>query len=176
MYKIDDFYEARARMIAKRFGGNAEGARMNQLGGTRRSKKQSPSIGNDKKIGVFLKKNNFKPLPNMEEANIFLNNGHVIHFSKPKVMIGPPILHTTVLSGPSANEKVTELLPGILNQLGENMSEVYSNALRSYTDREYGSSRQFGTAASERKGEEFEEDDDDDVPELVENFEEASMR
>jgi nascent polypeptide-associated complex subunit beta len=165
-----DIAEARAKMIEKRFG-NGQGAR---FAGMRRSRNPASSkLGDDKKLGIFLRKNQFKSLPNMEEANIFLNNGQVIHIMSPKVMVGPPVLHTTVLSGPSTVEKITSLLPGILNQLGENMSEAYSKELRSYSDKEYGNSKQFGTAAGD--GEE-EEDDDDDVPELVENFEEASMK
>ena len=166
--------EARARMIAKRFGGNAEGARVSRCGGMRRSMAKTSGMGDDKKLGVFLRKNKFKQLPNMEEANIFLTNGQIIHFVNPKVMIGPPVLHTTVLSGPTSIEKVTALLPGILNQLGEGMSEAYSGALRSYGDREYGNSKRSGTAAGNEDDEG--EDDDDDVPELVESFEEASMR
>jgi nascent polypeptide-associated complex subunit beta len=160
--------EARAKMIEKRFG-NGQGSR---FAGMRRNRAKPASMGDDKKLGVWLRKNQFKPLPNMEEGNIFLNNGQVIHIMRPKVMVGPPVLHTTVLSGPSTVEKITSLLPGILNQLGENMSEAYSKELRSYSDQQYGSTKQFGTAA----GEEEEEDDDDDVPELVENFEEASMK
>lgn len=63
---------------------------------------------------------------------------------------------------------VTEMLPGILNQLGpESMDR-----LRKYAETMgAGQSNQSATIEEEE-----EDDDDDEVPDLVENFEDAAAK
>jgi nascent polypeptide-associated complex subunit beta len=93
-----DIEDARARMIAKRFGGNQNGASTG--GGARRKKKTVHKTANngsniylsslpylpsdDKKLTSALKKLGVTPIPGIEEANLFQADGNVIHFTNPK--------------------------------------------------------------------------------------------
>lgn len=71
--------------------------------------------------------------------------------------------NTFVISGAAESKQLTELLPGILNQLGpESMDR-----LRKYAESLGVTGAGAGAA---------EEEDDDEVPELVENFEEAAAK
>ena len=77
--------EARARMIAARFGGNTHGASTGGQGSVRRKKKGAiKTVGDDKKLGGVLKKMALQPLNGFEEVNIFKNDGEVIHITSPK--------------------------------------------------------------------------------------------
>lgn len=62
------------------------------------------------------------------------------------------------------NKELSEMLPGILNQLGPDSLNSLKRLAESY-----------GTGgAPAPDAEEDEDSDDDDVPDLVENFEEAA--
>ncbi len=83
--------------------------------------------------------------------------------------------NTYVVSGSVENKRLEEMMPGILTQLGEE-SMPY---MRSYAERAGALAPQmgggaFGAAAAAAADED--EDDDDQVPELVENFEEAAAK
>jgi nascent polypeptide-associated complex subunit beta len=67
------------------------------------------------------------------------------------------------VSGTVETKRLDELLPGILNQVGEESMDK----LRQYANSQ-GNNGQVE--------EEEEDDDDDDVPDLVENFEEAAAK
>ena len=103
----DSIEEARARMIAKRFGGNSKGASTGGGGTQRRKKKSAHKTSNagiiywyfsnmwsnliflgldDKKIADTLKKLGCNTIPGIEEVNIFKDD-EVIHFSAPKGML-----------------------------------------------------------------------------------------
>lgn len=101
-----DIEDARAKMIAKRFGGDAKGASTGGGGSVRRKKKtahKTPSSGvymrycdayvrlfwtsDDKKLGSTLKKLGVSGIPGIEEVNLFKENGEVIHFVNPKGII-----------------------------------------------------------------------------------------
>ena len=56
-------------------------------------------------------------------------------------------------------------MPNILNQIPEDMAGVFADRLRSYASTSYGG----GTDGAEEV-----EDEDEDVPELVENFDEVA--
>jgi nascent polypeptide-associated complex subunit beta len=152
--------EARKAMIAKRFGGNAQGARTGGAG-TQRNKSKggaARSGGEDKKLGTVLKKLGVQPLNGVEEVNIFKNDGNVIRITTPKIQASVPS-NTYAVSGDVSEKNLAEFLPGIMSQLGPESFERL---------KEYAASLQQqagGAAATE---------DDDDVPELVENFEEAA--
>jgi nascent polypeptide-associated complex subunit beta len=82
----DGIDAARARMIAKRFGG-AENVRTGGKGTVRRKRKaqhKTSSTADDKKLGATLKKLGVTNIPGIEEANMFKNTGEVIHFRNPK--------------------------------------------------------------------------------------------
>jgi nascent polypeptide-associated complex subunit beta len=77
--------------------------------------------------------------------------------------------NTYVISGSSENKKLEEFLPGILSQLGpESM-----NYLRSYAESMGATKTNQGASSTIL---EEEDDDEDDVPDLVENFEEAAAK
>lgn len=71
------------------------------------------------------------------------------------------------MSGTSESKRVEELLPGILNQLGPESMDY----LRSYVDIMKAAAGAGGLAPTEEG-----EEEDDEVPDLVENFEEAANK
>jgi len=155
--------EARKAMIAKRFAGNAAGARTGGAGSQRNKSKGGlkGAGGDDKKLSGVLKKMQMQPLKGVEEVNIFKADGSVIHITQPKIEASIPC-NTYVVSGNAETKQLTDLLPGIMTQLGpESIDRL----------------RQYAAAMGAANGgaiPEGAEDDDDDVPELVENFEEAA--
>ena len=90
--------------------------------------------------------------------------------ASPRCMSSPPSLavqasiaaNTYVVSGPSQVKKLQDLLPGILSQLGPDNLASLKKIAQAYE--------------KDKKPEAAGDDDDDDVPDLVENFEEASKK
>jgi nascent polypeptide-associated complex subunit beta len=157
MAETDAMAAARAKMIAKRFGGASTST--GGKGSVRRKKKvatRSASAQSDAKLGTTLKKLGATNIPGIEEVNFFKEDGKVIHFTNPKVQAAIQC-NTYVISGPNEEKPLQELLPSIVSQLGmDNISQLQSMA-------------QAGAGAA------GDDDDDDDVPDLVEgNFEEVS--
>merc|ERR1719498_702065 len=104
----------------------------------------------------------------VEEVNIFKNDGTVIHITGPKIQASIPS-NTYVVSGAAENRRIEELIPGILSQLGPESMDY----LRSYADMMKAAAGGVGGAMdSVEEGEE----EDDEVPDLVENFEEAAAK
>merc|ERR1711957_152901 len=129
--------------------------------GVRRKRKalsRSAAAQSDVKLSSALKKLGATNIPGIEEVNLFKEDGKVIHFVNPKVQASIAA-NTYIISGPSETKPLQELLPSIVSQLGvDNLSQLQSIAASAQ-----------GTGAS------VEEEDDDDVPDLVEgNFEEVS--
>lgn len=160
--------EARAKMIAKRFGGQAS-TTTGGKGSIRRKKKvstRSSSAQSDAKLSTTLKKLGATNIPGIEEVNFFKEDGKVIHFKNPKVQAAIAA-NTYIISGPSETKPLQELLPSIVSQLGmDNFSALQNMAAAQ------GAGGQ--AAATIPEGD---EDDDDDVPDLVEGtFEEASEK
>jgi nascent polypeptide-associated complex subunit beta len=159
--------EARKAMIAKRFGGNPNGARTGGAGSQRnKSKGNVIKGGDDKKLSGVLKKMQMTPLKGVEEVNIFKNDGSVIHIVQPKIEASIPC-NTYVVSGSAETKNLTDLLPGILTQLGPESVERL---------RQYAAAIGAAGAGANANGTIKEENEDDDVPELVENFEEAAAK
>lgn len=158
-----DIAAARAKMIAKRFGGATTST--GGKGSVRRKKKvasRSAAAQSDAKLGTTLKKLGATNIPGIEEVNLFKEDGKVIHFVNPKVQasIGA---NTYIISGPSETKPLQELLPNIVSQLGmDNLSQLQNMAAQ-------------GGGAGGAMAADDDDDDDDDVPDLVEgNFEEVS--
>lgn len=165
MAEADAMAEARAKMIAKRFGGASTST--GGKGSVRRKKKvatRSSTAQSDAKLGTTLKKLGATNIPGIEEVNLFKEDGNVIHFVNPKVQasIGA---NTYIISGPSETKPLQELLPSIVSQLGmDSLSQLQSMAAQAGVG---------GADAAAPAG--GDDDDDDDVPDLVEgNFEEVS--
>ena len=97
--------------------------------------------GDDKKLQASLKKMNVQPIQAIEEVNMFKEDGNVIHFAAPKGRLDIPVLkqqlgmyqmvndlvsavhasvpsNTFAIYGNGEEKELTELVPGILNQLG----------------------------------------------------------
>mmetsp|Transcript_9875 Transcript_9875/g.14853 ORF Transcript_9875/g.14853 Transcript_9875/m.14853 type:complete len:164 (+) Transcript_9875:84-575(+) len=161
-----DMEEARARMIAKRFGGNKAGASTGGGGSARRKKKTVHKTQNDdKKLSSALKKLNLTPISGIEEVNLFKEDGHIIHFTNPKVQASLQS-NTYVVSGNGETKQLQDLFPGILSQMGqENM-----NSLRQMMEAMGGDGAAAAGAPADGNG------SDEDIPDLVENFEEASNK
>jgi len=143
--------------LAARF---ATSAAIGGKGSVRRKKKavHKAAAADDKKLQATLKRLGVNNLPSIEEANLFKDDGTIIHFENPRVQASLQG-NTYVISGTPETKSVHELLPGILSQLGpESMQELRKVA-------EKLKSMDGGAAAA---------DDDDDVPPLEANFEAVS--
>jgi len=147
---------------------------VNRLGGKgtpRRKvikKSANTSAANDQKLQGALKKLNLQPITGVEEVNMFQNDGNVLHFNAPKVHAA---LTSNVLAvyGRGQTKELTDLVPGILNQLGpDSLASLRKLAAQyqSQTNATTGAAAN-GNGTAEAK----EDDDDDDVPDLVESFE-----
>lgn len=61
-------------------------AMANSTGPRRKNfKKAAKAPADDKKLQATLKKLNAQPIPSIEEVNMFMEDGNVIHFKAPKV-------------------------------------------------------------------------------------------
>jgi len=92
------------------------------------------------------------------------DDGVVIHFNNPKVQASVPA-NTFAIVGHAENKQITDMLPGILNQLGaESLTHL---------------KRLAGNVSSLSKGiggQPTVEEEDEDVPDLVGDFDEPSKQ
>ena len=89
------------------------------------------------------------------------DDGTVIHFNNPKVQASLAA-NTFAITGAAETKRITDMVPGILSQLrAENFSH-----LKQLANVQSGGADGFGNAPIE--------EDDDEVPDLVENFDEAA--
>merc|ERR1711934_660732 len=131
--------------------------------GTARRKKKvvhRTATTDDKKLQSSLKKLSVNNIPGIEEVNMIKDDGTVIHFNNPKVQASLAA-NTFAVTGHAENKQITDLLPGILNQLGAE-SLTHLKKLASNVPTADGMDDPGNDA-----------DDDDDVPDLVENFDEC---
>ncbi|GFS08361.1 transcription factor BTF3 [Elysia marginata] len=149
----------------KQLQAKADAVRIGGKGTARRKKKviHRTATTDDKKMQYSLKKLSVNSIPGIEEVNMMKEDGQVIHFNNPKVQASLGA-NTFAITGLAENKEMSDLLPGILNQLGaESLNSL--KKLASSVASNAGDSNKQTTA---------DVDDDDDVPELVENFDEAS--
>jgi len=135
--------------------------RIGGKGSVRRKKKvvHRSSATDDKKLQSSLKKLTVNNISGIEEVNMIKDDGTVIHFNNPKVQASLNA-NTFAVSGHAENKQITEMLPGILNHLG---AEGFNQLKRLASSVNACSVPSGGV-----------DEDDDDVPELVEDFEAAS--
>jgi len=128
--------------------------------GTQRRKKKvihRTATTDGKKIEISLKKLSVNSIPGIEEVNMIKEDGQVIHFNNPKVQASLAA-NTFAITGHAENKQIADMLPGILNQLGaESLSSLKKLA-----------------ASGEKPSQAPMADEDDEVPDLVGNFDEAS--
>jgi nascent polypeptide-associated complex subunit beta len=140
----------------------ASAVRTGGKGSVRRKKKavHKTTTTDDKRLQSTLKRLGVNTIPGIEEVNIFQDES-VIHFVNPKVQASIAA-NTWVVSGPSQTKKLQDILPSIINQLGpDNLANLKKLA------QQFQKKDNLGGIA---------EEEDDDVPELVEGetFEEAA--
>merc|ERR1711864_7926 len=136
--------------------------------GTARRKKKvvhKTTTVDDKKLQTILKKQGVQTIPNIEEVNMIRDDGTVLHFNNPKVQASLSA-NTFSVNGAFETKQLTEMLPGILSQLGaEGLTNLRQMAQVMNAGRGI-------MGADPQEGDEV--DDDDDVPDLVDNFDEPS--
>merc|ERR1712055_140360 len=137
-------------------------------GTVRRKKKvvHRTATTDDKKLQSSLKKLSVNNIPGIEEVNMIKDDGTVIHFNNPKVQASLAA-NTFAVTGHAENKQITEMLPGILNQLG---AESLTHLKRLASNVSGGQ----GMGGMEGAGGTMDEEEDDEVPDLVENFDEVS--
>lgn len=127
---------------------------------------------------------------------MFKEDGTVIHFTNPKVQASLAA-NTFAITGQSEQKRISDMMPGILNQLRpENLNRLnnlfsdlagaggQSNnvadllaaaaAAQKQQQQEQSDGSNVGAAATGTSSSIIEEEDDDEVPELVQNFDEAA--
>jgi len=150
----------------------AESANAIKIGGkgtARRKKKiiHRPANADDKKLQSSLKKLAANNIPGIEEVNMFKDNGEVIHFTNPKVQASLGS-NTFAISGPSDTKSLQDMLPTIMSQMGMTTDSGLTGKGGLRGDQQTGDG-QSGTTAEQAGAE-----GDDEVPDLVENFDEVS--
>uniref|UniRef100_A0A663FJ16 Transcription factor BTF3 n=5 Tax=Neoaves TaxID=3078114 RepID=A0A663FJ16_AQUCH len=134
--------------------------------GTARRKKKvvhRTATADDKKLQFSLKKLGVNNISGIEEVNMFTNQGTVIHFNNPKVQASLAA-NTFTVTGHAETKQLTEMLPSILNQLGADSLTSLRRLAEALPKQPVDGKAPLATG----------EDDDDEVPDLVENFDEAS--
>jgi len=137
--------------------------------GTARRKKKvihKTATTDDKKLQSTMKKHSLTSIPGIEEVNMIKDDGSVIHFNNPKVQASVAA-NTFAIVGAAENKQITEMLPGILNQLG---AESLTHLKRLASNVTSFSPGTFGMHPP------INEDDDEDVPDLVGDFDEPSKQ
>ncbi|XP_064495860.1 LOW QUALITY PROTEIN: transcription factor BTF3-like [Pseudopipra pipra] len=135
--------------------------------GTARRKKKvvhRTTTADDKKLQFSLKKLGVNNISGIEEVNMFTNQGAVIHFNNPKVQASLAA-NTFTITGHAETKQLTEMLPSILNQLGADSLTSLRRLAEALPKQSVDEKAPLTTGG---------DDDDDEVPDLVENFDEAS--
>merc|ERR1712164_100588 len=133
----------------------AAASRVGGKGSVRRKKKvvhKNVNAADDKRLQNTLKKLGINTIPAIEEVNLFMESGEVIHFNQPKVQASIAA-NTYVIIGHAETKKLQDLFPGIPNQVDKSVLP----SLKKIAD-EY---QQSGGAEGE------DSDDDDAIPDLV---------
>eukprot|EP01094_Clydonella_sp_ATCC50884_P018786 TRINITY_DN353_c0_g1_i1.p2 TRINITY_DN353_c0_g1~~TRINITY_DN353_c0_g1_i1.p2 ORF type:complete len:164 (-),score=49.79 TRINITY_DN353_c0_g1_i1:155-613(-) len=139
--------------------------RIGGKGTARRKRKVQPkrARGDTKALQANLKRLQVNVIPGVDEVNFFMEDGTVQHFQQPKVQANVNS-NTYVISGPSERKQMQELLPGIIDQLGHSgIQDLKKFAESLKSDAPAGGDDDIPML----------DDDNDDVPELVENFDDA---
>ncbi|POW21028.1 hypothetical protein PSHT_02936 [Puccinia striiformis] len=122
--------------------------------------------GDDKKLQAALKKLNVQPMIGMEEVNMFKDEGSkILHFSNPKVH-GAANVNTFAIHGNGVEKDLTELVPGILPQLGAESIANLRRLASSLGDLHQANSMSYKPPNMAVGA----NNDDDDVPALVDSF------
>jgi len=148
---------ARAKLAARFTGVQTGGA------GTARRKRVAHHQSNavdDKKLQAQLKRLGMSPIPGIDEVNMFKTDGTVLHFSAPKMQAAIQA-NTFAITGTCQEKPLAEVIKkegsNFLQQLGPEAIKELKDMAASY-------------AANPSP------QDDEDVPDLVGDFEEVSKQ
>merc|ERR1711971_710776 len=96
--------------------------RIGGKGTVRRKKKvvHKTTTTDDKRLQNTLKRLGINSIPAIEEVNLFMESGEVIHFTNPKVQASIAA-NTYVIIGVAETKKLQDLFPGILNQVDKSV-------------------------------------------------------
>jgi len=154
-----------------------EQVRIGGKGTARRKKKvvHKSNVTDDKKIQAALKKIGVSSISGIEEVNLIKDDGEVIHFNNPKVQACLQS-NTFAIMGHAETKQITDLLPSLLSQL---RAENLTSALRKLESSSGGGADPTLPPGSSGDGlhlhaQPTADPDDEEVPDLVENFDEAS--
>ncbi|EUB54985.1 Transcription factor BTF3 -like protein [Echinococcus granulosus] len=138
----------------------SEQARIGGKGSARRKRKvvHKSAATDDKKLQATLKKLGINVIPSIEEVNMYRADGTMIHFKNPRVQASPQA-NMFAVSGLAENKTLNDLFPNMMSQL-----ETAKQRLSKMSEAAQGETKDTA------------EDDDDDVPELVGDFEEKSRQ
>lgn len=141
---------------------SSQSVRIGGKGTVRRKVKKvhKGSAADDKTIQAALKKLNAQPIPGIEEVNMFREDGRVLHVVQPTVQAAITC-NTFCISGNFQEKELPELVPNILHQLGTDSIDALRKLAESLPNK-----------GINREGVKNGNSNDDDIPDLVENFEE----
>ncbi|XBW36466.1 hypothetical protein QEN19_002044 [Hanseniaspora menglaensis] len=110
-----------------------------KVGGKRINKKSTASatasLAESEKIMSFMKASNGQSLPDVQEINFFCDDGEILHFentliSKPNVTQSESGDFTAITNAKYQSKTVTELLPGIIKQVGVQNMDLLQKATK----------------------------------------------
>nr|CDS28692.1 transcription factor btf3 [Hymenolepis microstoma] len=134
----------------------SEQTRIGGKGSARRKRKvvHRTAATDDKKLQATLKKLGINCIPSIEEVNMYKADGVILHFKNPRVQASPQA-NLFAVSGLAETKSLSEMLPNVMSQ--------------------FETAKQRLSKMSETTQDENEEAaDDDEVPELVDDFEETA--
>ncbi|XP_032264722.1 transcription factor BTF3-like [Phoca vitulina] len=121
------------------------------------------ATADDKKLQFSLKKLGVNNSSNIEKVNMLTNQETEIHFHNPKVREALAA-STFSITGHAETKQLTEMLPRILNQLGADSLTSLRRLAEALPTQSVDGKAPLVTR----------EEEDDEVPDLVEDFDEAS--
>ena len=147
--------------LKKKFGKNTA-TQIGGKGGARITKKVNKKVdkNEDKKLKQQLKKFNVQSLPDIEEVNFFRDDDTVMTFKRPAVDFSVRD-NLLVVSGSPETKEIEAMLPDILKQCGPEQAAKLKDVVKKDDKKADGIK---------------EEEDEDDIPELVGNFDYASKK
>jgi len=157
MDQSEKVQNARAK-LAERMGDNVK---LGGKGSQRRKVKvvHKTTINSDTKLKTVIKKFGAQVLPDIAEVNMFQDDNTVMQFKKPEVYGSIPN-QTIIVFGAPETKDLKDVFSEIMNQMGTKQLEKL---------------KELNLGGKKRAEPIKEENEDDEVPELV-NFEEVSKQ
>lgn len=146
-------------------------ARSGGKGAPRRKQKavHKTASSDDKRLQATLKRLGVNAIPGIEEVGIFTDDGKCVHFAQPKVQASIAA-NTYVVSGAAAVRDAADVTSSGGGGLGGGMPDLAALQRMLQASAAAGGAGAGAGAAAAAGG-----DDDEDVPELVENFDEQQQ-